>query len=82
MPTTKKKYNHIFSVIDAFSKFVWLYPVKSTTILDALQKLKQQQAIFGNLRRVISDKVPAFTLKELKEYYEAEALITFKEIYI
>ena len=74
LPTTNKKYNHIFSVIDAFSKFVWLYPVKSTTTQDALQKLQQQQAIFGNPRRVISDKGPAFTSKEFKEYCEAEGI--------
>ena len=69
--TTKNTHTHIFSVIDAFSKFVWLYPVKSTTTQDALQKLQQQQAIFGNPRRVISDKGPAFTSKEFKEYCEA-----------
>ena len=74
LPTTNKKYNHIFSVIDAFSKFVWLYPVKSTTTQDVLQKFQKQQTIFGNPRRVISDKDPEFTSKEFNEYCEAEEI--------
>ena len=53
---------------------MWLYPVKSTTTQEALQKLKQQQTIFGNRRRVISDKGPAFTSKEFKEYCKAEGI--------
>ena len=28
---TSKQYNHIFTVVDAFTKFVCLYPTKSTT---------------------------------------------------
>ena len=49
-------------------------PSESTTTQDALQKLKQQQAIFGNPRRVISDKGPAFTSKQFKEYCVAEGI--------
>jgi len=30
LPSTKKSYNHIFLVIDAFSKFTWLYSTKTT----------------------------------------------------
>ena len=49
LPTTSKGYNYTFSVIDSFNKFVWLYPVKSTTAHDALQKLKQQQTILAGI---------------------------------
>lgn len=31
IPSTKKNYKHIFVVVDAFAKFVWLYPTTSTT---------------------------------------------------
>ena len=74
LPTTNENYNHIFSVIDAFSKFVWLYPVKSTTAHDALQKLKQQQTVFGYPKRLISDRGPAFLSKEFKDYCESEKI--------
>ena len=39
LPSTSKQYNYIFSVVDAFTKFVWLYPTKSTSTQDAQQKL-------------------------------------------
>ena len=60
LPTTKKSYNYTFSVIDSFNKFVWLFPVKSTTAHDALQKLKQQQTVFRNPKRLIFDRVLLF----------------------
>ncbi|GFY30485.1 transposon Tf2-6 polyprotein [Trichonephila clavipes] len=56
LPTTNKNYNHIFTVIDAFTKFTWLYPTKSTTAQEVIERLKLQQKTFGNPSRVISDK--------------------------
>ncbi|GFW91653.1 transposon Tf2-9 polyprotein [Trichonephila clavipes] len=72
LPSTNKNYNHILSIIDAFTKFVWLYPVKSTSSRDALDKLKQQEITFGNPHRIITDKGTAFTSKEFREYCENE----------
>ncbi|GFV80944.1 hypothetical protein TNCV_2269281 [Trichonephila clavipes] len=72
LPSTNKNYNHILSIIDAFTKFVWLYPVKSTSSRDALEKLKQQEITFGNHHRIITDKGTAFTSKEFREYCENE----------
>ncbi|GFT13506.1 hypothetical protein TNCV_3829931 [Trichonephila clavipes] len=72
LPSTNKNYNHILSIIDAFTKFVWLYPVKSTSSRDALEKLKQQEITFGYPHRIITDKGTAFTLKEFREYCENE----------
>ncbi|GFT49336.1 transposon Tf2-9 polyprotein [Trichonephila clavipes] len=72
LPSTNKNYNHILSIIDAFTKFVWLYPVKSTSSRDALEKLKQQEITFGNPHRIITDKGTAFTSKEFREYCENE----------
>ncbi|GFS81657.1 transposon Tf2-9 polyprotein [Trichonephila clavipes] len=71
LPSTNKNYNHILSIIDAFTKFLWLYPVKSTSSRDALEKLKQQDITFGN-HRIITDKGTVFTSKEFREYCENE----------
>ncbi|GFW00978.1 transposon Tf2-9 polyprotein [Trichonephila clavipes] len=49
LPSIKKCYKHLFTVIDSFSKFVWIYPVKSTSTKDALDKLIFQQTIFVHL---------------------------------
>lgn len=68
LTSTKKGYNYIFSVIDAFTKFVWIYPTKSTGVNEVLSKLKTQQAIFGNPRRIISDRGGAFVSGEFRDY--------------
>ncbi|GFY48981.1 transposon Ty3-I Gag-Pol polyprotein [Trichonephila inaurata madagascariensis] len=68
LPTTNKNYNHIFTVIDAFTKFMWLYRTKSTTAQEAIERLKLQQKSFGNPSRVINDKGGAFRSKEFKDY--------------
>ncbi|GFW30964.1 transposon Ty3-I Gag-Pol polyprotein [Trichonephila clavipes] len=64
LPSTNKRYQHILT-IDAFTKFTWLYPVKSTTLEDALDKLKLQQKTFGNPKRIITDKGSPFNPKDL-----------------
>ncbi|GBL76669.1 Pro-Pol polyprotein [Araneus ventricosus] len=45
LPSTNKKYQHILTIVDAFTKFTWLYPVRSTSAEDALDKLKVQQRL-------------------------------------
>lgn len=64
LPSTKKKYRHLFVVVDAFTKFVWLHLTKSTSIAEVLNRLVQQSAVFGNPRRIISDQGTAFTAQD------------------
>ncbi|GFW31340.1 transposon Tf2-11 polyprotein [Trichonephila clavipes] len=68
LPSTNKSYEHIFTVVDAFTKFTWLYPVKTVSAESALEKLKQQQKTFGNPIRIISDRGSAFTSKLFNDY--------------
>lgn len=56
MPSTQKKYQHIFAVVDTFTKFVWLYSTKCTGTTEVLNHLMKQSAVFGNPRRIISDQ--------------------------
>ncbi|GFX03516.1 retrovirus-related Pol polyprotein from transposon 17.6 [Trichonephila clavipes] len=72
LPSTNKGYQHIFTVVDAFTKFTWLYPVKTVSAESALEKLKQQQKTFGNPIRIISDRGSAFTLKLFNDYCDEE----------
>ena len=48
LPSTKKSYNHILAVVDAYTKFVWLYPAKSTSSAEVIGKLLRQSGVFGN----------------------------------
>ena len=68
MTATRKRYVHIFVVVDAFTKFTWLYPTKSTDAADVIDRLKRQAAVFGNPRRIISDRGTAFTSNAFREY--------------
>ncbi|GFU30311.1 hypothetical protein TNCV_2865111 [Trichonephila clavipes] len=72
LPSTNKSYQHIFTVVDAFTKFTWLYPVKTVSAESALEKLKQQQKTFGNPIRIISDRGSAFTSKLFNDYCAEE----------
>ena len=40
MDSTSKLYKYIFAVVDGFSKFVWLYPTKSTNAAEVVRNLK------------------------------------------
>ncbi|GFX53705.1 transposon Tf2-9 polyprotein [Trichonephila clavipes] len=72
LPSTNKRYQHILTIIDAFTKLTWLYPVKSTTLEDALDKLKLQQKTFGNPKRMITDKGSPFNSKGFDDYCTEE----------
>ncbi|GFS82016.1 retrovirus-related Pol polyprotein from transposon gypsy [Trichonephila clavipes] len=72
LPSTNKSYQHIFTVVDAFTKFTWLYPVKAVSAESALEKRKQQQKTFGNPIRIISDRGSAFTSKLFNDYCDEE----------
>jgi len=72
LPTTRKSYKYIFAIVDAFTKFIWLYATKTTNATEAIDKLKKQSFIFGNPRRVISDRATAFTSKEFADFCATE----------
>ena len=70
--STKKQYNHIFVVVDGFSKFVWLYATRTTNAAEVIDRLKRQSVIFGNPRRIISDRGAAFTSRDFADYCKEE----------
>jgi len=72
LPTTRKSYKYIFAVVDAFAKFVWLYATKTTNATEVIDKLKKQSFVFGNPRRIVSDRGTAFTSKEFTDYCATE----------
>ncbi|GBM26401.1 Transposon Tf2-6 polyprotein [Araneus ventricosus] len=78
LPSTNKKYQHILTIVNAFTKFTWLNPVKSTSAEDALDKLKVQQKTFGNPKRIITDRSSAFTSKAFGDYCTNENIQHFQ----
>lgn len=74
LASTAKNYKYLFVVIDGFSKFCWLYPVKSTTTNDVLQKLELQKEVFGNPVRIVTDKGTAFTSNIFEDYCTSNSI--------
>lgn len=70
MQATKKQYKHCLVITDAFSKFVWIYPVKTTSAQEVVSKLILQESIFGNPVRVVTDKGSAFRSDLFRAYCE------------
>lgn len=72
MPSTNQNYKHILAVVDSFTKFVWLFPTKSTTAEESISKLKVINETFGNPRRIIADKGTAFTANSFQDHCKEE----------
>lgn len=70
LPSTAKSYQYIFVVVDGFTKFIWLYPVKNTTSSEVVKRLEEQADVFGHPIRIVSDRGSAFTSKEFREFCE------------
>ncbi|GFY15111.1 hypothetical protein TNCV_1569261 [Trichonephila clavipes] len=79
LPSINKSYQHILTAVDTFTKFTWLYPVKTVSAESALEKLKLQQKTFGNSVRIITNRGSAFTSK-LFNYYCTEENIQHLQI--
>ena len=61
-------------MIDAYTKFVWLYPTKSTTSREVISKLELQGRTFGNPAQIITDRGTAFTSKDFETYCEEKGI--------
>lgn len=68
MPSTNKNYVHFLAIIDAFTKFVWLFPTKTLTAEETLSKFKIVTGVFGNPRQLIADKGGAFKANIFKNF--------------
>lgn len=70
---------HIFIIIDAFSRFTWLFPVKSTTSKEIIKCLSTLFHTVSPPRTLVTDRGTAFTSQEfaifLKNYDVVHRLI-------
>lgn len=78
LPNTKSKKRHIFVIVDGFTKFTKLYPVKTTQSKEAIECLK---SFFGNYSRpnkIVSDRGSCFTSKEFSSFLQDNDVIHVK----
>lgn len=58
---TEDGYKHILVIVDAFTRFTWLLPTKSTGTREVCQLLNDLFNTFGNPTEIVSDRGTAFT---------------------
>jgi len=59
-------------IVDAFSKYVWLYPTRSIGVEEVVTLLELQAVCFGN--PLVSDRGAAFTSPLFKECCDRETI--------
>ena len=67
---SNRKNTQILTLVDAFTKFCILEPVRNTSVKEVLKALNQLVAIFGVPTRIISDRGTAFTSHSFKAFCE------------
>lgn len=68
METTKKKNRHILIVVDAFTKYLRLYAVKTTSSKDSIKCLQSYFSSFSRPLRIVSDRGTSFTSEEFSSF--------------
>lgn len=68
LPALISKRKHILAVVDAFTKYVKLYPTNSTSTREVIASLDKYFAYYGRPRRVITDRGTCFTSSEFGQY--------------
>lgn len=61
-------FKHILLIIDSFSRFTWLFPVKSITSKETIKHFSFLFNIFGNPCTIVSGRGTAFTCDEFSKF--------------
>lgn len=61
-------YKHVLVVIDAFTRYTWLFSTKTAGTREVLNCLQPLFCVFGNSKELVSDRGTVFTSNELTKY--------------
>lgn len=70
LPSVNSKQKHILVVVDAFTKFVKVYPVTSTSTKEVCRTLDKYFEFYNRPARIISDRGTCFTSNEFNEFMD------------
>lgn len=68
LPRTRRGNAFVLVVVDAFSKFLWLFPVRNATTALTISTLRDLFAITGVPRVLVSDNASYFVSNEFKKF--------------
>lgn len=64
----RKEKNIFLVIVDSFTKFTMLYPVKNTSTRYVIEALNEASSYVGMPLRVVTDRGSAFTSREFEKY--------------
>lgn len=67
-------YKYILNIVDAFTRYVYLKPVKSTKSHNFIRALSEYFGIFGVPRKLISDRGTSFTSASFKRFMHDKSI--------
>lgn len=70
LPSINSKQKHLLVVIDAFTKFVKVYPATSTSTKEVCRTLEKYFEFYSRPARIISDRGTCFTSNEFIEFVD------------
>lgn len=65
---SRKGNSYLLLIIDAYTKFIMLYPVKSTKSVHSIKAIRNYFHIFSVSKRLVSDRGSSFTSKRFEEF--------------
>lgn len=68
---SRRRNVYMLLVIDAFTKFIMIYPVKSTKSIHSIKVIKDYFHTFGVPQRLISDRGTSFTAKRFQDFLKS-----------
>lgn len=71
---TEDNYKHILVLIDLFSRYTWLFPVRTVTSKEVIDNFIPIFNTFGNFKELVSDRGTAFTSAEFEEFLEERSI--------
>lgn len=75
LPSINSKKKYILVVIDAFTKFVKLYPASATNTREVCSALGNYFTNYGRPRRIIDDRGTCFTSAEFEEFLKKHNIV-------
>lgn len=70
-PRSKRGNTYILVIVDAFTKYVSLTPVRSTKSKESIKAFKTLFSYFGSPNRLITDRGTSFTSKKFKSFIQS-----------
>ncbi|KOC63539.1 Pro-Pol polyprotein, partial [Habropoda laboriosa] len=71
---TKDGYEHVLLIVDAFTKYVQLVPLKSLSGTETLQVFKKKLTLFGTPRVIVLNRGTNFTFKSLEQFIKKHGI--------